>query len=108
MPSQGFLNALAYGWTRGDFLSVMSTRRVSRSRPDSLATSYDAVEVEEEEEEEDTEVEDEEREKEGDFLAGSSLLFSSRRALDSGAANRRQRGSTALTPASPGCLLREV
>ena len=27
VPIQGFLNALAYGWTREDFLSAMSSRR---------------------------------------------------------------------------------
>ena len=29
VPIQGFLNALAYGWTRGDFRSVMSLRHLS-------------------------------------------------------------------------------
>ena len=29
VPIQGFLNALAYGWTRGDFKSVMSLRHLS-------------------------------------------------------------------------------
>ncbi|CAI8022378.1 hypothetical protein GBAR_LOCUS13152 [Geodia barretti] len=56
VPSQGLMNALAYGWTRGDFLSVMSTCRHNRTLSDSVGTSYEGME---EEEEEETEVEDE-------------------------------------------------
>ena len=73
VPSQGFLNALAYGWTRGDFLSVMSSRRRHRQR-DSFSTSYEAME---EEEEEETEVEDEREDWERGFPVENSLLFSS-------------------------------
>ena len=73
VPSQGFLNAVAYGWTRGDFLSVMSVRRYSRTLPDSISTSYEAME----EEEEETEVEDEREDWEKGFPVENSLLFSS-------------------------------
>ena len=76
VPSQGFLNALVYGWTRGDFLSVMSTRRLNRPQPDTLATSYDAME----EEEEETEVEDEGEDWGREFRHNNSLLFSDSRA----------------------------
>ena len=96
-PSQGFLNAAAYGWTRGDFLSVMSRRRHYRELPDSANTSYGAMEEEEEEKEEkegETDVESEREEGEG------RLLLDSR--------ERRQRGNTALTPVSPGGLLGDV
>ena len=93
-PSQGFLNAAAYGWTRGDFLSVMSRRRHNRELPDSANTSYGAMEEEEEEKEEETDVESEREEGEG------RLLLDSR--------ERRQRGNTALTPVSPGGLLGDV
>ena len=79
VPSQGFLNALVYGWTRGDFPSVMSTRRLNRPQPDSLTTSYDAME-EEEEDEEETEVEDEGEDWERGFRPDNSLLFSGSRA----------------------------
>ena len=45
VPSQGFLNALAYGWTRGDFISVMSTRRLGGfPKTDSPGSSYGVVE----------------------------------------------------------------
>ena len=73
VPSQGFLNAVAYGWTRGDFLSVMSVRRYSRTLPDSISTSYEAME----EEEEETEVEDEREDWKKGFPVENSLLFSS-------------------------------
>ena len=76
VPSQGFLNALVYGWTRGDFLSVMSRRRLNRPQPDTLTTSYDAVE----EEEEETEVEDEGEDWERGFRPDNSLLLSGSRA----------------------------
>ena len=54
VPIQGFLNALAYGWTRGDFRSVMSSHHQVSSRASS--SSHGAQE--ESEEEEDTDVED--------------------------------------------------
>ena len=102
VPSQGFLNALAYGWTRGDFLSVMSRKRYNRSRPDSLATSYEAMEEEEEEEE------TSEGEESGEFQVGKSLLFPTSRAHHSMTGDGRQRGNTAVTPVSPGGLLGDV
>ena len=71
----------------------MSRRRHNRQLPDSVNTSYGAME-EEEEEEEDTEVESEREEGE------RKLLLDSR--------ERRQRGNTALTPVSPGGLLGDV
>ena len=58
-----FLNALAYGWTGGDFLSVMSRRRLrrhSRQPPDSLGTSYNAMMEEGEEDDMLQETENEE------------------------------------------------
>ena len=73
VPSQGFMNALAYGWTRGDFLSVMITRRHNRTLSDSVATSYEGME---EEEEEETEVEDEREDWEKGFHPENSLLSS--------------------------------
>ena len=76
VPSQGFLNALVYGWTRGDFLSVMSTRRLNRPQHDSLATSYDVMK----EKEEETEVEDEGEDWERGFRPNNSLLLSGSRA----------------------------
>ena len=42
MPIQGFLNALAYGWTRSDFVSVMTFRRIS-SQTQSLSLPYGAI-----------------------------------------------------------------
>ena len=105
-PSQGFLNALAYGWTRGDFLSVMSN---NRPRLNSLTASSDIQgDKEEEEEEEETEVEDEREDWERGSQSRNSLLFSSSRAHDSMTGERRQRRNTALTPLSPGGLLRDV
>ena len=105
VPSQGFMNALAYGWTRGDFLSVMTTRRHNRTLSDSVATSYEGME---EEEEEETEVEDEREDWERGFHPENSLLSSFNRARDSMTGERRQRGNTALTPVSPGELLGDV
>ena len=102
VPCQGFLNALVYGWTRGDFLSVMSARRHSRPQPDSVSTSYGGVEQEEEEEE--TEGVDWER---GLQPAENSLLFSSTHSM-TGGEKRRRRGPTALAPVSPAGLLRDV
>ena len=43
VPLQGFLNAVAYGWTRGDFLSVMSTQHNLSNLSDSQPHSYDSV-----------------------------------------------------------------
>ena len=98
VPSQGFLNALAYGWTRGDFLSVMSTARHSRHRrqqqTDSLATSYDTLADDEEEEE--TEVEEGE---EGGERARNSIPSNMAQGFLPG--ERRARAGTALTPVSP-------
>ncbi|CAI8022380.1 hypothetical protein GBAR_LOCUS13152 [Geodia barretti] len=74
VPSQGFMNALVYGWTRGDFLSVMSTRRHNRTPSDSVGTSYEGMEKEEEEEE--TEVEDEREDRERGFHPENSFLSS--------------------------------
>ena len=75
------MNALAYGWTRADFLSVMSTQIKTPSQPQILATSCEAVKVEEEEEEDVDEREE---------CDSSSELLSSR-ALGSKAGERRQR-----------------
>ena len=75
VPSQGFMNAVAYGWTRGDFLSVMSSRRYSRTLPDSVLFSYNSMEEEEEEEEEEEKEEDEEWER--GSPVENSLFFSS-------------------------------
>ena len=74
------MNALVYGWTRGDFLGVMTTRRHDRTLSDSVGTSYEGME--EEEEEEETEVEDEREEWEGGFHPENSLLFSSSNATE--------------------------
>ena len=82
----------------------MSSRRHHRPRPDSLTTSYDAME----EEEEETEVEDEREDWERGSQSRNSLLFSSSRAHDSMTGERRQRMNTALTPLSPGGLLGDV
>ncbi|CAI8027048.1 hypothetical protein GBAR_LOCUS15487 [Geodia barretti] len=89
VPSQGFMNAVAYGWTRGDFLSVMSTTRHNRLKSGSIAASYEATEGEQEAKEEEEEVETDDEEKKEDweggeeFCRGNSILFSSSRALDS-------------------------
>ena len=106
-PSQGFLNALAYGWTRGDFLSVMSK---NRPQLNSLTASSDnqGDKEDEEEEEEDEEDEDEREDWERGSQSRNSLLFSSSRAHDSMTGERRQRRNTALTPLSPGGLIRDV
>ena len=50
LPLQEFLNALAYGWTRGDFLSVMSSQHRRNSRPgtDSFVISYESTNNDEE------------------------------------------------------------
>ena len=58
VPSQGFMNALVYGWTRGDFLSVMSAKRYNRGQK--LLSSFSATcDVSEKEEEEEAENEGE-------------------------------------------------
>ena len=86
------MNALAYGWTRGDFLSVMSTCRHNRTLSDSVGTSYEGMEEEE----------DEREDWERGFHPENSLLSSFNRARDSMTGERRQRGNTALTPVYPG------
>ena len=74
VPSQGFLNALVYGWTRGDFLSVMARQRHKRTHPDTPVSSYETIQ----EEAEDTDVEDEEEDWER--AVRNSLLLSTSRA----------------------------
>ena len=52
VPLQGFLNAIAYGWTRSGFLSAVSTRprrMRSGSETDALATSLGTVDENREE-----------------------------------------------------------
>ena len=110
VPSQGLLNALAYGWTRRNFLSVIFTQRTNnttRGRPKSLTTSLgerdeDEGDMEDEEEHEDEEVENErgEWERRRELSSENSLLSSFSRAQDSMTGERRQRGNTALTPVS--------
>ena len=52
------MNALVYGWTRGDFLSVMSAKRYNRGQK--LLSSFSATcDVSEKEEEEEAENEGE-------------------------------------------------
>ena len=78
VPSQGFLNALAYGWTRGDFLSVMSVRRCSRRLSESAASpSYESMEEEEEEEEEEETEDERERKDEERMFQPANSPFSS-------------------------------
>ena len=103
VPLQGGLNAIAYGWTRGDFLNVMSTSRINshsrHTRAGSYALSYEAMA-----EKEETVVEDdgEEWEDEGIHRRGNSLLFSaSHEPEDQGG------GGNAMTPGTPGVLLGE-
>ena len=88
---------------------------MSKNRPrlNSLTASSDnqgdkeEEEVEEEEEDEEEETEDEGEDWERQFRPGT-LLFSSSRAHDSMTGERRQRRNTALTPLSPGGLLRDM
>ena len=83
----------------------------NRSRLNSLTASSDNQgdkEEEEEEEEEETEVEDEREDWERGPQSRKSLLFFSSRAHDSMTGERRQRRNTALTPLSPGGLLRDM
>ena len=87
------MNAVAYGWTRGDFLSVMSATRHNRLKPGSIAASYEATEGEREEDEEEVETDDEEKKEDWEggegFCSGNSILFSSSRALDSMTGGRK-------------------
>ena len=55
VPIQGFLNAIVYGWTRGDFLGIMSSQRVVRGRANSFTLSHDDTHDEKEEVEDDGE-----------------------------------------------------
>ena len=85
---------------------------MSKNRPqlNSLTASSDNQgdkEEEEEEEEEGEETEDEGEDWERQFRPGT-LLLSSSRAHDSRTGERRQRRNTALTPLSPGGLLRDM
>ena len=90
----------------------MSRRRYNRPRPDSLATSYEAME--EEEEVEETEVEsDGEEEVEGRGGRGGrgakhSLLLPNSRGHDPMRRERRKGWNNTLTPVSPGGLLGDV
>ena len=78
VPSQGFLNAMAYGWTRGDFLSVMSVRPPHNRRLFESAASTSCEAMEEEEEEEEEEAEDgQERKDEGIMFQSTNSLLSS-------------------------------
>ena len=107
---QGALNAMAYGWTRGDFLSVMSSQYYrNRHRRDSLGVSYDSMENETAEEDEEEEEEAEWAEGADVRRTGNSILFSASLRLGitpipGGGGAGRQRGGTAhaMTPASPG------
>ena len=103
VPLQGFLNALTYGWTRGDFLSVMSRRRLrrhSRQPPDSLGTSYNAMMEEEEEDDMLQETENEEElERTGDICREINSIFSRRESLTG--EGRRGRTNSLVTPTSP-------
>ena len=44
VPIQGFLNALVYGWTRSEFVSVMTSKRISPPAPMSLSLPYGTME----------------------------------------------------------------
>ena len=68
------MNAIAYAWTRGDFLSAVSSKRTKRSHSASFQTDWRAVESVEEETEE-QEVTDEEEEEW--LLSQNSQLLSS-------------------------------
>ena len=98
VPIQGALNAVAYGWTRGDFLSVMSSQHFwNRPRGDSLAVSYDSVEGE-------TMVEDEvewERDERHRSILFSGSLRLGATPIPGGGREGRQRCGTAMTPGSP-------
>lgn len=102
VPIQGFLNAAVYGWTRGDFLNVMSSRKVY-SRPNHFSLSY---ENEEETVVEDDGEEDGERWQGESQRMGNSILFlSTEQESGSSPISRRQGASNAITPGSPGVLL---
>ena len=95
VPIQGALNAVVYGWTRGDFLNVMSSQRVG-ARTGSFSLSYDAMEEEGERVEEDGE-------SEGAHRMRNSALSTSQEVepvMDEG-------GHAAMTPVLPGYLLGE-
>ena len=109
VPSQGLLNALAYGWTRRNFLSAIFTQRTNnttRGRPKSLTTSLEERDEDEGDMEDEEEHEDEEEEVENERgewkrireLSSENSLLSSFSAAMTG--ERRQRGNTALTPVS--------
>ena len=59
VPIQGFLNALAYGWTRGDFRSVMSLRRNNNNNSLTISHQEKGSSCEDEEANERDEVTDE-------------------------------------------------
>lgn len=105
VPIQGFLNAAVYGWTRGDFLNVMSSRKVY-SRPNHFSLSY---ENEEETVVEDDGEEDGERwQRDESQRMGNSILFLSiEQEGGSVPVSRRQGANNAITPGSPGVLLGE-
>ena len=95
VPIQGALNAVVYGWTRGDFLNVMSSQRVG-TRTGSFSLSYDAMEGEGERVEDDGE-------SEGTHHMRNSALSTSQEVepvMDGGC-------HAAMTPVLPGYLLGE-
>ena len=106
VPLQGFLNALAYGWTRGDFLSVMSSQHHRNSRPgtDSFVISYESTNNDEE-----TVVEDDEEWEENTHqtrhLSTSLMLESPTHGADGGEKERKRGDDAVMTPASPVILL---
>ena len=103
VPIQGFLNAVVYGWTRGDFLNVMSSQQV-RTRADSFALSYDAMEREGERVEDDGE----ESEHQQTRRTGNSILFlSTSQEVESGVPIMDEAAHAAMTPVLPGFLLGE-
>lgn len=48
IPVQGFLNAIVYGWTRDDFLYVMSMRQLTTDQSEEVEVEVSAQEIEEE------------------------------------------------------------
>ena len=70
VPVQGFLNALAYGWTREDFLTTMSSRHSRSYRPQSNA-AWPATSLGENEEQTEMEVDRE------DWLYTQNSILSS-------------------------------
>ena len=100
VPIQGALNAVVYGWTRGDFLNVMSSQRVN-PRTGSFALSYDAMEGEGERVEDDGE----EREcGERHHMGNSALFLSTSEEVEPVMGGEEH---AAMTPVSPGYLLGE-